>query len=94
MSQKSDSSYNSSGCSTSESESNEETYDLSNLCKDFKKSKPYDYEPLVSPQMSQTVNWSQTVKFQMIPVNGRNHGVNEPNARLCKRNEKVGAVRG
>ena len=48
MSQKSDGSYNSSGCSTSESESNEETYDVSNLCEDFKKLKPYDYEPLAS----------------------------------------------
>ena len=48
MSQKSDSSYNSSGCSTSESESDEETYDVSNLCEDFKKLKPYDYEPLAS----------------------------------------------
>ena len=46
MSQKSDSSYNSSGCSTSESESDEETYDVSNLCEDFKKLKSYDYEPL------------------------------------------------
>ena len=46
MSQKSDSSYNSSGCSTSESESNEETYAVSNLCEDFKKLKPYDYESL------------------------------------------------
>ena len=46
MSQKSDSSYNSSGCSTSESD--EETYDVSNLCEDFKKLKPYDYEPLAS----------------------------------------------
>ena len=45
MSQKSDSSYNSSDYSTSESE---ETYDVSNLCKDFKKLKPYDYEPLAS----------------------------------------------
>ena len=48
MSQKSDSSYNSSGYSTSESESDKETHDVSNLCKDFKKLKRYDYEPLVS----------------------------------------------
>ena len=48
MSQKGDSSYNSSGCSTSESGSDEETYDVSNLYKDFKKLKPYDYEPLAS----------------------------------------------
>ena len=48
MSQKSDGNYNSSGCSTSESESDEETYDVSNLCEDFKKLKPYDYEPLAS----------------------------------------------
>ena len=44
MSQKSDSSCNSSGCSTSESESDEETYDISNLREDFKKLKPYGYE--------------------------------------------------
>ena len=48
MPQKSDSSYDSSGCSTSETESNEETYDVSNLCEDFKKLKPHDYEPLAS----------------------------------------------
>ena len=48
MSQKSDGSYNSSGCSTSESESDEETYDVSNLCEDFKNLKPDDYEPLAS----------------------------------------------
>ena len=48
MSQKSDSSYNNSGCSTSETESDEETHDVSNLCEDFKKLKPYDYEPLAS----------------------------------------------
>ena len=48
MSQKNDTSYNSSGCSTSESESDEEIFDVSNLCKDFKKLKPYDYEPLAS----------------------------------------------
>ena len=45
------------------------------------------------PQMSQTVNWSQTVKFQMIPVKGRNHSVNAPNARLCKWSKKVGVVK-
>ena len=48
MSQKIDSSHNSSGCSTSESENEGETYDVSNLCKDFEKLKPYDYEPLAS----------------------------------------------
>ena len=63
MSQKNDSSHNSSGCSTSESESEDETYDVSNLCKDFEKLKPYDYNLWHLPQMSQTVNWSQTVKF-------------------------------
>ena len=48
MSQKSDSSYNSNGCSTSENESDEETYDVSNLCEAFKNLKLYDYEPLAS----------------------------------------------
>ena len=48
MSQKSDSSCNSSGCSTSESESDEETYDINSLCEDFKKLKTYDYEHLAS----------------------------------------------
>ena len=48
MFKKSDCSYNSSGCSTNESESDEETYDVSKLCEDFKKLKPYDYEPLAS----------------------------------------------
>ena len=48
MPKKSDSSYNSSGCSTSEYEIDEETYDFSNLCEDFKKLKPYDCEPLAS----------------------------------------------
>ena len=86
MSQKSDSSYNSSGYSTSENESDEESYDVSNLCEDFKKLKPYDYEPAAS-------SWSQTVKFQMIPVKVRNHGVNARNARLCKGNEKVVVVK-
>ena len=48
MSQNSDSSFNSSGCSTSESESDEETYNVSDLCEDFKKLKSYDQEALVS----------------------------------------------
>ena len=48
MSQKIDSSCNSSGYSTSESESDEETYDVSNLCKNFKKWKPDDFEHLGS----------------------------------------------
>ena len=42
MSQNSDSSFNSSGCSTSDSESDEETYNVSDLCEDFKKLKSYD----------------------------------------------------
>ena len=48
MSQESDSSYNSIGCSTSESESDEEIYNVSNLCEDFKKLKSYDNEPPAS----------------------------------------------
>ena len=48
MFQRSDSSYNSSSGSTTESQSDEETYDVSNSCEDFKKLKPYDYKPLAS----------------------------------------------
>ena len=68
---------------------NEETYNVSNLCEDFKKLKLYDYEPLASSS-DESDKW---VKFQMIPEKGRNHGVNAPNARLCKRNKKVGVVK-
>ena len=87
MSQKSDSSYNSSGCSSSETESDEETYDVINLCKDLKKLKPYDYEPLASSSDESDSELQSDCQAPDDSCKGKKNGVNAPNARLCKWNK-------